>query len=105
MITDGKKWDYLAVKRLSTLLKEITSKRVGDFYCLNCFYSFGTENAIKNMKMFTKIMTTVMMIGWVAPWNFRTPPYLIWPHLRAWGGGRKFQEATQPISINLTAVY
>ena len=26
MITDGKKWDYLAVKNLSALLREVISK-------------------------------------------------------------------------------
>ena len=39
MITDGKKWHYLAVKSLSALLRGITSKHVGDFYYLNCFHS------------------------------------------------------------------
>ena len=38
MITDGKKWHYLAVKSLSTLLKGITSKHKGDFYYLKCFH-------------------------------------------------------------------
>ena len=47
MITDNKKWHYLFVKRLPTLPKGITSKHDGDFYCLNCFYSFRTENALK----------------------------------------------------------
>ena len=42
------------------LLKGVTSKHVGDFYCLNCFYSFTTKNALKNMKMFAKIMTIAM---------------------------------------------
>ena len=60
MITDGEKWHYLAVKKLSALLKGITSKHDGDFYCLNYFYSFKTENALKNIKMFEKIMTTAM---------------------------------------------
>ena len=36
MITDGKKWHYLPVKRLSALLRGITSNNNGDFYCLNC---------------------------------------------------------------------
>ena len=36
MITDGKKWHYLAVKSLSTLLRGITPNHNGDFYCLNC---------------------------------------------------------------------
>ena len=39
MITDGKKRDYLAVRSLLALLKKITSKHAGDFYCLNCFHA------------------------------------------------------------------
>ena len=35
MITDGKNWRYLAVKKLSLFLKGITSNYEGDFYCLN----------------------------------------------------------------------
>ena len=50
IITDGKKWHYLAVKKLSTLFKGITSKHNGNFYCLNCFYSFRTENKLKKHK-------------------------------------------------------
>ena len=38
MITDdGEKWHYLNVKSLSALLRRITSKHNGDFYCLICF--------------------------------------------------------------------
>ena len=40
--TDGKTLHYLFVKRLSALLKGVTSKHDGDFYCLNSFYSFTT---------------------------------------------------------------
>ena len=63
MITDGKKWHYLAlksepifyvgklrnrqVKSLSRLLREKTSNHQGDFYCLNCFNSYSTENRLK----------------------------------------------------------
>ena len=47
MITDGEKWHYLAVKSLSTLFRGITSSRDGDFYCLNCFHSYRTNNALK----------------------------------------------------------
>ena len=47
MITDGKKWHYLTVKRLSALLKGISSNHVGDFYCLNCFHSYRTKNKVK----------------------------------------------------------
>ena len=32
----------------SVLLREITSKHDGDFYCLNCFSSFRTNCALKN---------------------------------------------------------
>ena len=31
MITDGEKWHYLAVKKLSALLRVITSNHNGDF--------------------------------------------------------------------------
>ena len=51
MITDGKKWHYLAVKNLSLLLRGITSKHEGDFYCLNFFYSFRTKNQLKKHKV------------------------------------------------------
>ena len=47
LITDGKKWHYSAVKKLSTLLKGITSKHNGDFYCLHCFQSYTAENKLK----------------------------------------------------------
>ena len=47
MITDGKKWHYLVVKRLSSLLKGITSNHDEDFYCLNCFQSYRTKNKLK----------------------------------------------------------
>ena len=48
MITDSKKWHYLAVKKLSALFCKIISKHVGDFCCLNCLRSFRTENKLKN---------------------------------------------------------
>ena len=35
-------------EKLSTLLRGITSKNQGDFYCLNIVHSFGTENKIKS---------------------------------------------------------
>ena len=50
MITDGEKLHYLAVKKLSALLREITGNNNGDFYCLNCFHSYTTENKIKKHK-------------------------------------------------------
>ena len=63
MITDGKKMHFLLlksepisyngklcnhpVKILSRLLGGKTSNHHGDFYCLNCFSSYSTENNIK----------------------------------------------------------
>ena len=40
-------WHYLAVKKLSVLLRGITSKHHGDLLCLNCIHSFRTENKVK----------------------------------------------------------
>ena len=34
-------------KKLSALFRGITSKRVGGFYCLNCFHSYRKENKLK----------------------------------------------------------
>ena len=46
MITDGEKWHYFAVRRLSALLRRITSNHNGDFYCLNCLHSYRTKNMV-----------------------------------------------------------
>ena len=54
MITDGEKWHYLAVKRLSALFRGITGNNHGDFYCLNCFQSYITENKLKKHKKVCK---------------------------------------------------
>ena len=35
---------FFAVKQLSALLREITSKHHSDFYYLNCLHLFATEN-------------------------------------------------------------
>ena len=50
MITDGEKWHYLVVKNLSGLLKGITFTNMKDFYCLNCFHSYGTKNKVEAHK-------------------------------------------------------
>ena len=47
MIPNGEKWHYLAVKKLSALLRGITSKtNGGDFYCLNCFHPIRTKSKL-----------------------------------------------------------
>ena len=43
MISDGKKWHYLTVKSLPTLLRGITSTHKQDFHCLNWFHSYSAK--------------------------------------------------------------
>ena len=50
MITGGEKWHYLAVKKLSALLRVITSNHNRDFYCLNCFCAYATEYKLESHK-------------------------------------------------------
>ena len=50
MISNGENWHYLAVKSLSRLLRSITSNHDGDYYCLNCFHSYRTENKLNAHK-------------------------------------------------------
>ena len=45
MITDGKKWHYLAAKSLPVLLRGIISNYNENFYCLNCFHLHSTKKA------------------------------------------------------------
>ena len=47
MVTEGKKWHYLTVKRVSALLRGITSNHNRDFYCLICFHSQSTKGKLK----------------------------------------------------------
>ena len=54
MILNGEGWHYLAVKKLSALLKGITSKHHGDFCCLNCLNSILTENKRESHKKVCK---------------------------------------------------
>ena len=41
-------WHYPPIKKLSTLLRGITSNNNGDFYCLNCLHSFRTEIQLRS---------------------------------------------------------
>ena len=47
IITDGKKWRYLAIKKLLALFRGITSNNNGDFYCISSLHSFRTGTKIK----------------------------------------------------------
>ena len=60
MIIDGEKWHYLAVKRLSALLKGIASNHKEDFYCLNCFHSYSTVKNRKKHDKYVMIMIIAM---------------------------------------------
>ena len=60
MVTDGKKWHYLAVKSLPALLRGITGNNNGDFYCLNYFRSYTTKINLKNIKIYVKAMIIAM---------------------------------------------
>ena len=40
-------WYFLAVKTKSALLRGITSKHYGGFYCLKCFHYFRNEKKLK----------------------------------------------------------
>ena len=60
IITDGEKWHYLAVKSLYALFRGITGNDNGDFYCLNCFQSYTTENKLKKHKKVYGIMIIAM---------------------------------------------
>ena len=50
MISNGENWHYLAVKILSRLLRGISSNHDGDYYWLNCFHSYRTENKLNAQK-------------------------------------------------------
>ena len=62
IITSKERWHYIAVKTLSVLLRGITSKTNGDFYCLNCCYSFrtkkkrGSHRKVRESKNFGNIL-------------------------------------------------
>ena len=47
----SKEWcHHLALKKASALLRGITSKKNGDFYCFNCLHPFRTKNKLESHK-------------------------------------------------------
>ena len=50
MITNGKKWHYLALRSLQALFRGISSNHNGGFYCLSCCHSCRTENRLKKQE-------------------------------------------------------
>ena len=50
----------LVVKKLSGLLRGVTSNHHGDLYCLNCFHSYSTKNKLEARKKCVKTMIIVM---------------------------------------------
>ena len=60
MINNGENWHYIAVKSLSRLLRGISSNHDGDYYCLNCFHSYRTENELNVHKKKCETMNIVI---------------------------------------------
>ena len=54
IILNKQRWHYLAVKKLSALLRGITSKNNGYFYCLNCLHSFRAKNKLQSYEKVCK---------------------------------------------------
>ena len=50
MTSNGEKWHYLTVKKLSGLLRGIKSNHNADFYCLNCFCAYSTKHKLEKHK-------------------------------------------------------
>ena len=47
MNLNGEGWHYHVIKKLSALLRGITSKHNGNFYCLSCLHSFARKNKLE----------------------------------------------------------
>ena len=62
MITNHKKWRYLATKSLSRLLQGTASNHDVDYYSINCLYLFRTESKLKSHKNVSKNHDCYMII-------------------------------------------
>ena len=47
IVQDNRKTHYTAIKRISALLRGITSNHHVDFYCINCLNAFRTREALQ----------------------------------------------------------
>ena len=61
---EKKDWHYLTVKKLSALLRTITSKHDGNYYCLDCLHSSKTK---RNLKYHEKVYKSKVFCGIVMP--------------------------------------
>ena len=61
---EKKDWHYLTVKKLSALLRTITSKHDGNYYCLDCLHSSKTK---RNLKYHEKAYKSKVFCGIVMP--------------------------------------
>ena len=59
----GQRWHYLAVRKSSVLLRGITSKNNGDFYCSNCLHFLRTKKKPESHKKVceNKVFCNVIM--------------------------------------------
>ena len=55
MISYKKGWHYIAVKRLSELLRRVTSQHNGDYYSINCLHSFRRKGKLESCKKLCEI--------------------------------------------------
>ena len=55
MIPNGEGWYYLAVKKISGLIRGIVSKYQVDLYCVNCLHSIARKNKRKSHKKYVKV--------------------------------------------------
>ena len=59
-IPNRERWYYLAVQKLSALLRIIISKHRGETYCLNFLHSLATENKRESQKKYEKVKIFVI---------------------------------------------
>ena len=61
MTSNGEGCHYLVMGKLSALLRGITSKHDGNFYCLNCLHSLRTKTSLNHIKEYVKIKLFVLL--------------------------------------------